>query len=199
MIESSVQRQLGSEQGWRKLEASLRPFIASRIEGKDAADDVLQDVFLKIQRGLPSLRENQRFGAWVYQVTRHVIIDYQRAKARHPIAKGTPPEIPDTSLRDLDESESERELAGSCAVTFVAMLPSPYREALTLTEVEGLTQTAAAEMLGISVTGMKSRVQRGRKKLRAALEDCCEVALDARRRVVGFEKRESGKPPDECC
>ncbi len=57
------------------------------------------------------------------------------------------------------------------------MLPSPYREALTLTELEGLTQKEAAEMLGISLSGMKSRVQRGRQQLRQALEDCCHIAL----------------------
>lgn len=85
------------------------------------------------------------------------------------------------------------------AALFVSMLPSPYREALTLTELEGLTQKEAAEMLGISLSGMKSRVQRGREKLRAALEDCCHIALDARHRVVGCEPRPDGKLPDGCC
>lgn len=86
----------------------------------------------------------------------------------------------------------EQEVA-ACAALFVAMLHSPYREALTPTELEGLTQKAAAEMLGISLSGMKSRVQRGRQKLQAALEDCCHIALDARRRVDGWEPRADGK------
>jgi RNA polymerase sigma-70 factor, ECF subfamily len=65
-------------------------------------------------------------------------------------------------------------------VPFIAMLPSPYREALTLTELEGLTQKQAAGMLDVSLTGMKSRVQRGRARLRRLLDDCREIALDAR-------------------
>ena len=89
-------------------------------------------------------------------------------------------------------------MAGYAAL-FVSMLPSPYREALTLTELEGLSQREAAEMLGISTSGMKSRVQRGRAKLRQALEDCCHIALDARGRVTDFEVREDGKLPDGCC
>ena len=194
MIESSVQQELGDEQGWRTLEASLRPFIASRIEIATAVDDVLQDVFLKIQRGLATLRDSQRFGAWVYQVTRNAIADHQRTTARHPVTNKARSEKTDDELTQLEERNTERELAGACAAAFVRMLPSPYREALTLVEVEGLAQTAAADKLGISVTAMKSRVQRGRKKLRAALEDCCNVALDARRRVVGFEPRTDGKP-----
>lgn len=80
-------------------------------------------------------------------------------------------------------------LLAQCVVPFIATLPSPYREALTLTEIEGLTQREAAAMLGVSLSGMKSRVQRGREKLRAVLKQCCEIALDARGRLIGFEPR----------
>jgi RNA polymerase sigma-70 factor (ECF subfamily) len=72
---------------------------------------------------------------------------------------------------------------------FVARLPSPYREAITLTELEGLTQREAAEMLGISVSGMKSRVQRGREKIREMFEECCRISVDCRGRVVECEPR----------
>lgn len=54
-------------------------------------------------------------------------------------------------------------------------------------------------MIGISVSGMKSRVQRGRQQLRGLLEDCCSIALDARGRVVSCEPRPDGKLPDCRC
>jgi RNA polymerase sigma-70 factor, ECF subfamily len=82
---------------------------------------------------------------------------------------------------------------------FVEMLPSRYREALTLTELQGITQKEAAAMLGISVSGMKSRVQRGREQLREALEACCTIALDTRGRVVSCEPRPDGRLPDCRC
>ena len=82
---------------------------------------------------------------------------------------------------------------------FVAMLPSPYREALILTELQGITQKDAAAMLGISLSGMKSRVQRGRQQLRHALDDCCHIALDVRGRIVSCEPRVNGRLPDGCC
>ncbi|MFO0634577.1 MAG: TauD/TfdA family dioxygenase [Nannocystaceae bacterium] len=75
------------------------------------------------------------------------------------------------------------------------MLPSPYREALTLTELEGLTQREAAQMLGVSLSGMKSRVQRGRVQLRRALEGCCDIAVDARGRVIAYTPRSDGRLP----
>jgi RNA polymerase sigma-70 factor, ECF subfamily len=72
---------------------------------------------------------------------------------------------------------------------FVAQLASPYREAITLVELEGLTAREAAEMAGISVSGMKSRVQRGREQLRALFDACCEIAIDARGKPTDFAPR----------
>jgi RNA polymerase sigma-70 factor, ECF subfamily len=69
-------------------------------------------------------------------------------------------------------------------------LPSPYKEALTLTELQGVTQLAAAKLLGLSTSGMKSRVQRGREKLRELLESNCNIALDVRGGVIACEPRE---------
>ena len=81
----------------------------------------------------------------------------------------------------------------------MACLPSPYREAITLTELEGLTQAEAARMVGISVSGMKSRVQRGRARLREMFEACCEIALDGRGAVMQCEPRPLEHIPDCLC
>lgn len=183
--------------GWQELESKLRPFVARRVPSRADVDDVVQEVFLRMQRGLPDLRDEQRFGPWVYQIARSAIVDHQRTLAKHRVAEGGPlEEAAADSPEHLEEAESV--LAGAL-VTFVAMLPSPYREALTLTELEGLTQKQAADLLGISVSGMKSRVQRGRALLRRSLEDCCHIALDARGRVVGCEPRPDGRLPECKC
>lgn len=176
--------------GWRELEAKLRPFVARRVRSSADVDDVVQDVFVRMQRGLGGLRDEERFGAWVYQVARSAIADHQRAAARHPLARGDAPEL---AAEDDDDRAVERALAEVVAL-FVAMLPEPYREALTLTELEGLTQKEAAAALGISHSGMKSRVQRGRRMLREALEACCEIALDVRGKIVSCEPRDPA-----CC
>lgn len=187
---------------WRALESKLRPFVARRVPTSADAEDVLQDIFVRMQRGLPSLREDQRFGPWVYQVARSVVADHWRSSTRRTnLTADAPDEALDAAAPVAwidEEGDVEREVAGYLAL-FVSMLPSPYREALTLTELEGLTQKDAAAMLGISVSGMKSRVQRGRQRLRAALEACCNIALDARGRVMSCEPRPEGPMPDGCC
>lgn len=181
---------------WRELERKLRPFVARRVAGADA-EDVLQDIFLRMQKSLPQLRDEDRFGPWVYQVARSAIVDHQRAVLRRPPASL---EAADEPAADDEEDDGavERELATYIA-PFVAALPSPYREALTLTELEGLTQKDAAAMLGVSLSGMKSRVQRGRARLRIMLEECCDITVDARGRVIGCEPRRDYKLPDGCC
>ncbi len=182
---------------YRELESRLRPFVARRVSADSEVDDVVQEVFLRLQRSLADLRDEERFGPWVYQVARSAIAEHRRSRARHPLAKGEPLEIAGPEA-EADDGAVAREVASYLA-PFIAMLPSPYREALTLTELEGVTQRTAAEMMGVSLSGMKSRVQRGREKLRGLLEDCCEIALDARGRVIGCEPRPNGKQPPDCC
>jgi RNA polymerase sigma factor (SigZ family) len=181
----------GARGAWRDLEAKLRPFVARRVRSETDVDDIVQDVFLRMQRGLTGLRDEDRFGPWVYQVARSAIVDHQRVAAKHRVVDAESDEEP------CAEEDNDRvvEQVAAYVAPFVAMLPSPYREALTLTELEGLTQKQAAEMLGISLSGMKSRVQRGRVQLRQALLDCCSIALDVRGRVVSCEPRPDGKLP----
>jgi RNA polymerase sigma-70 factor (ECF subfamily) len=183
---------------WRDLERKLRPFVARRVRAEADVDDVIQDIFLRMARGLGGLRDEERFGPWAYQLARSAVADHRRRTARHPVAEEEAPEEEVPGPDDDVEGSVAREVA-TYVVPFVAMLPSPYREALTLTELEGLSQKDAAAMLGISVSGMKSRVQRGRQQLRAALEGCCHIALDARGRVVSCEPRSDGRLPEECC
>ena len=101
------------------------------------------------------------------------------------------PEPTSTSTRprnrsDADPDQQRRELAG-CLTPLLARLPAIYRDALQLTDVEGLTQVEAADRVGLSVSGMKTRVQRGRHQLKTLLEQCCEIAVDRRGGVADYQ------------
>jgi RNA polymerase sigma-70 factor (ECF subfamily) len=170
----------------RELEERLRPFVARRVPKSDV-EDVLQDVFLRAQRALPDLRDEDRFGSWMYRVARSAIAESHRQRSRHPVLEADEPERPAAS-DNADPTALETEVA-EYLVPLISRLPSPYREALTLTELNGLTQQAAADALGISLSGAKSRVQRGREKLRALLGECCRIGVDARGRVIDCEPR----------
>jgi RNA polymerase sigma-70 factor (ECF subfamily) len=97
-----------------------------------------------------------------------------------------------------DERVAEAELA-PCLTPMVARLAEPYRSAIEMTSVQGLTQTEAAKRAGVSVSGMKSRVQRARDQLKQMLLRCCEVDVDRRRGIADYQVRESaacGIPSD---
>jgi RNA polymerase sigma-70 factor (ECF subfamily) len=183
-----------SPAAWQDVAARLRPFIARRVSPSEI-DDVMQDVFVRMQRGLPGLRDEERFTSWLFQIARNSVADHARARARHPLPNESEGELPAPERED-DDREAAVALAG-CVSMFVAQLASPYREAITLVELEGRTTKEAADLVGISVSGMKSRVQRGRAQLRGLFEQCCEIAVDARGKPTDFARR--AQPPCKKC
>lgn len=182
---------------WGEIEARLRPYIARRVPSAADVDDVLQETFVRMHRGLAALVDDERFGSWVYRVAASAVADHLRARMRHPIPVEPPGDAASEEFATEPDEDLESELA-ECVALFVARLPSPYREAITLTELEGLTQKEAAEMLGVSVSGMKSRVQRGRERIRRMFEQCCEISVDCRGRVTECVPRNPNDIPQDC-
>lgn len=178
---------LAAEEIYERFDGDLRAFVLARVADPDAAEDILQDVCLKIHARMDTLKDEEKVRAWVYRVARNSVTDYHRAK--RPSAELG--EVPDAAT-DSIQAEFEEDLSGAVREMF-AGLPPEHREALYLTEYEGLTQKELAERLGIGLSGAKSRVQRARTRLRALLLACCHFELDARGRVMNYGPRR------ECC
>ncbi len=181
---------------WRDIEARLRPYVARRVASAVEVDDIVQDILVRVHKGLATLRDEESFGGWVYRIAARSLADAAKAQAREPLAQSA--ELADVAGRGPEEATDLQLELGECVALFVARLPSPYREAITLTELQGLTQKEAAEMLGISLSGMKSRVQRGREKIRAMFEECCEMSVDCRGRLVDCAARDLEQIPEDC-
>ena len=159
-------------------------------------DDLVQRVLLQIVKGLASLRDAERLHAWVYRTARNVIVDYYRSStARREVASGDPEDLAAASAESQapsqdDERAALQELA-ACLAPMIRQLPPTYREAVTLADLEGVSQADAAARAGLSTSGMKSRIQRGRQQLKAVLEACCRVQLDRRGTIVGYDPHSS--------
>ena len=173
---------------WTEFAGRLRAFVARRVPAGIEPDDVVQEVFVRVVRHLPSLRDAGRIEAWLFQIARNALRDAMRARQRRDSRTDTL-EI-DVPADAEDARTAEAELA-PCLAPMVARLAEPYRSAIALTSVQGLTQTEAAKRAGVSVSGMKSRVQRARDQLKAMLLRCCEVEVDRRRAVADYHPRES--------
>jgi RNA polymerase sigma-70 factor (ECF subfamily) len=193
---------LSTEAVWAELHASIRGFVARRVRQQADVDDLVQRVFLQVHRALPTLRDTDKLHAWVYQTTRRAIADFYRTPSQNrEVATGTAEDIANGLVASdslKDDEAATRELS-TCLKPLMSGMTAADREALQMVEFDGVTQVEAAARLGLSVSGMKSRVQRARSHLRSALHDCCRIAVDRRGGVISYEGKggncESCAPP----
>jgi RNA polymerase sigma-70 factor (ECF subfamily) len=144
-----------TERIWKGCRDRLHSFIEARVGDTHTADGILQEVFVRIHSQIGSLRSRDKIQSWVCQITRNAIIDHYRVHKRLeelPAALAiVEPEVRDKARGDID----------ACLMPMIQALPEPYRGAVMLSEIEGLTQKEVAEKQGITLSGAKSRVQRG--------------------------------------
>ena len=176
---------------WTHLSSDLRRFIRRRVLDDHVTDDLLQETFVRVHRNIGTLQESNRLAAWVYQIARNVVHDHHRKGATSimGIAEAEPVD---------DDGQDERQL-GCSGITWldemIRTLPEGYREAVQLAEIEERSQQEVADRLGLSLSGAKSRIQRGRSMLKDVLERCCSFELDVRGRVMGCDP----KPNQQVC
>ncbi|GMV34314.1 MAG: RNA polymerase sigma factor SigZ [Chloroflexi bacterium CFX1] len=175
--------------------SKLHRFIAGRVPDPDTADDILQDVYLKIHAKIGGLRAEDRLKSWVYQITRNAIIDYYRRACPQD-------ELTESLASPLDDEPDAVSQLASSVKGMLGCLDDKYREALELTELQGLSQVELATRLDITVSGAKSRVQRAREKLKEAFLDCCHFKFDRLGKVVDYhpncEKCADPNYPNNC-
>jgi RNA polymerase sigma-70 factor (ECF subfamily) len=172
---------------WIEHKTRLRSYIAKRVREPGAVDDILQDVFIKAYINLHTIKSHGSLTSWLYRIAANAIADHHRGQKPSE-------EIPDELPSPKPEPDYIAELA-SCLKPLIADLPETYRLPLVLSEIEGLTQKEVATRLGLSLSGAKSRVQRGREKLRQRLSECCDIET-GRHGIIGYEVRDKKRGCD---
>lgn len=177
---------------WRETLDRLRAFVTRRVGDPEVAADITQDVIVRsIAAG--ALDDVDDPVAWLYRSARNAIVDHYRTRRAHlPLDETTDePWVDDDVDTDAGPSAATRELS-KCLTPLLDRLPDSARDALERVEIAGQTQQRAARDAGVSLSGMKSRVQRGRRALRDLLEECCAVEVDRRGGITGFEPQVPG-------
>lgn len=170
-----------TERLWREFSAPLRRFLRGRTRSDADADDVLQDVFVRIQKRLSTLRDASKLDGWVYRIARNALIDHYRGRREH-----LPVDL------DVENDDGSGEATVDLRPTlrrFMAELPQMYREPLVRHEFQGESLEDVARALGLTLTATKSRVRRARLMLRTLLDRCCRFEFDRRGRVIGATPR----------
>ncbi len=175
-----------SEAIWHQFSANLKRFIQKRVGNDQVADDILQDVFIKIHLHLASLEDETRLQSWIYQITRNAIADYYRRESNPPMP------LEEFLPAADDADDAFRAGLAQSVQRMIESLPDEYRTALLL-DTQGVPQAEIGARLGISLPGAKSRVQRARAKLRQMLFDCCHFEFDRVGKVIDYH------PRSDCC
>lgn len=170
------------------IAGAVRAFVRRRVRHPQDAEDITQDTLLRLYRAAHDLHDELALEAWMYRIARNAITDHHRRAAARPRPADIEHAAADVAADEPEERHAEQTLA-ACVSVLLDRVPERYRRALELTDLGGLTQERAAAELGLSISGTKSRVQRGRRMLREQVGHCCEVALDYRGALADAEPR----------
>jgi RNA polymerase sigma-70 factor (ECF subfamily) len=170
---------------WIDLYQELRKFISGKVNDINTTEDILQDVFLKIQLNIHTLTDCSKLTAWVYQITRNTIADHYRKTINSEV------QIDGFDLAEQDNEEPLYHSLSNCINQKINKLSDKYKEAILLTYLNAYSQIELAEKLNISYSGAKTRVQRGREQLKDFILDCPNVETDSKGNLIAYE------PPKE--
>lgn len=174
---------------WAEFSRPLLSFIKKRVDNEHDAEDILQDVFCKIQNNINSMKHEEKIQAWVYTITRNAITDFYRTHRLENQNSELSDDIPDEKLEY--GSENANEDIAKCLKVMVDSLPDKYKEAILLTEFQNLTQRELSQKLGLTLPGAKSRVQRARVKLKEMLLGCCDLEFDHLGNVIEYQDKKN--------
>jgi len=166
---------------WNDLNEQLFNFVNKKVQNSEAAKDIVQDVFLKVNTKIGTLKNHDKIIPWIFQITRNEISNHFRSQK---LEEG----LDNLSLEEQEIEDLTPEFS-QCLLPMINTLPDKYKEALTLSEIENMSQKRMAERLDISYSGAKSRVQRGRDLLKSSLLQCCEISVDKYGNVLSYHMR----------
>jgi len=175
---------------WSQHQHELRRWLQSReLVGADV-EDILQDVLLKCLRQGSAMMVLEHPRAWLFEVLRNTWTDRLRRSRPTSSLPDTIDELPAMVV----ETDAVDELAQSCLPRVLGELDAQDREIIELCDLQGITQLEYARLKNLSLSAVKSRIQRARRRMRQHMLEACQVALDDKGRVVDFVARLSPEP-----
>lgn len=173
---------------WKEYHDQLLDFIRKKVKNQPDADDILQEVFIKILSKIDTLKESEKLKNWLYQVTRNTIIDHYREQQ-----KGKNIEVGFSDPEEDEHDNSSMKAAESWIGLYIDDLPENYKNAVVLSELKGCSIAEIAKDLNISYTNARARVHRGRLALKKNLTDCCTFHVDVYGNILDYYAN-----PPEC-
>lgn len=172
---------------YKQFHEILFNYIKNKVNNYHDAQDILQNVFIKVAYGINDLSRKEKLQSWMYTIARNAIIDYYRARSSKKESS--------TETEELLEYFSEEEYSDiskdldCCLMGFVAQLPEEYRDIIIDVDLRGIKQKDLTVKYELAYPSVRSRVQRGREKLKQLLLDCCNMQWDKRGNILAVDSR----------
>jgi RNA polymerase sigma-70 factor, ECF subfamily len=168
---------------WNNVQNELKGFVFKRVKDKALTEDIVHDVFLKVQGKIQQLKDTDKVFGWIYQITRNTIVDHYRKESKLL----NPGEI------DWESNPPNfNECVSGVIAELIPTLPDKYRIPLEMTEIQNMSQLDVAEKLNLTYSAAKTRVQRARQMLRDKIDEVLIVKTDGYGNVILCKDRKYG-------
>lgn len=167
---------------WAAYQAELLGYLRHRAAHPEDAEEVLQEVFIKAMRQEKQFCSIDNPRAWLFQVARNALADRLRVSRPHD-------PLPEDLAAQATEGLAPVDTLSQCLPRVLSELGPKDRLAITYCDIEGHSQQELAALLGLSLSGAKSRLQRARQQLKQKMEIGCQVRFDDTGSVCCFTPR----------
>lgn len=181
---------------YKEFHFALLAYVKSKVRSREDAEDILQNVFIKISSNIDKLTEEVKLKNWIFTITRNAIIDYYRVNATKK--KVAVPDEIDENIFESDDPDPTKGL-DQCMSSMIGLLPEEYRQIIIDSEIKGIRQKDLADKYGMAYPSMRSRVQRGRERLKKLFSDCCVIETDKHGNILVAESRTDCDGPCKPC
>ena len=162
----------------------VRKFILAYVKDEWVADDLIQETFIKVQKNLKTIKDPSKTSSWIFRIAYNLCHDHYRQSKRAALNQGNLQQEIVPFKEAVIQKELEQQQMGECVQDKMDLLPPDYRSVLILSDIMAFSHKEIAEILEISVSNVKVRIHRARKKFRAILEEHCSFEVDERNVLV---------------
>lgn len=181
---------------YKQFHSDLLGYVKSKVRSREDAEDILQNVFIKISSNIDKLTEDVKLKSWIFTITRNAIIDYYRVNATKK--KVAVPEEIDENILELDDPDPTKGL-DQCMNSMISLLSEEYRDIIIDSEIKGIKQKDLADKYEMAYPSMRSRVQRGRERLKQLFYNCCHIETDKHGNILTAQSRTDCDGPCKPC
>ncbi len=175
---------------WTKIHSKLVGYLTKRVKNSEDVNDIIQNTFIKVKKNIDSLKNPLKAEKWIFQIARNTMYDFFRDRKKNLEFQDNTSE----SFSELNNFEDEEvdvitktQKMSEYASLVIENLPEKYTQAIMLADIEGMSMKEVAKNLDLSISGAKSRVQRGRKLIKELILKCCEVQTDVYGNILDYE------------